>query len=313
MDKKKTGILIKEARISKNYTQSELGDLLGVTNKAVSRWENGESFPDIGILENLSGILGIKIQDIVVGEISADETCGNRENIIAEVIRMAKLQEKSNKKKVLCYIGGICIMLYSLFLALAGMESGFAFESYAQGGAFYIISLAAILGVVLLSVFWSVNRQQYTNPVKNRISKVVLRIAVGTYLYEILVIGIIVMMSANGLLSVMGNRFFNTQSIGSFFNIQLLVAFFVNFAMMIMESVRIAKENTDVHRGIFVSMSAMYIAMLYSDMFHRMCTAQQVLQMYLFRTIAVLAVMGCALLVFYFLQRRRRSVAKRFC
>ena len=31
-----------------NYKQSELGDLLGVSNKAVSRWENGESFPDVG-------------------------------------------------------------------------------------------------------------------------------------------------------------------------------------------------------------------------------------------------------------------------
>lgn len=41
MDKKKTGNLIREARQCKNYTQSELGKMLGVTNKAVSRWENG--------------------------------------------------------------------------------------------------------------------------------------------------------------------------------------------------------------------------------------------------------------------------------
>ena len=72
MDKKKTGELIRQARTGKKYTQTELGDLIGVTNKAVSRWENGESFPDIGVLERLSEILEIKIQDIVVGEIQAD-------------------------------------------------------------------------------------------------------------------------------------------------------------------------------------------------------------------------------------------------
>lgn len=41
MDKQKTGNMIREARQNKNYTQSELGEMLGVTNKAISRWENG--------------------------------------------------------------------------------------------------------------------------------------------------------------------------------------------------------------------------------------------------------------------------------
>ncbi|MBQ9867267.1 MAG: helix-turn-helix transcriptional regulator [Lachnospiraceae bacterium] len=44
--------MIREARKVKKYTQSELGNLIGVTNKAVSRWENGESFPDIGVVDN---------------------------------------------------------------------------------------------------------------------------------------------------------------------------------------------------------------------------------------------------------------------
>lgn len=45
MDKEKSGKLIKEARMQKNYTQSELGNLLGVSNKAVSRWETGRKLP----------------------------------------------------------------------------------------------------------------------------------------------------------------------------------------------------------------------------------------------------------------------------
>ena len=73
MDKLKTGELIREARKGKNYTQSELGDLIGVTNKAVSRWENGESFPDIGVLENLAQVLDLKVQDIVTGEVQQDD------------------------------------------------------------------------------------------------------------------------------------------------------------------------------------------------------------------------------------------------
>lgn len=45
MNKEKTGILIKNARTEKNLTQLELSDILGVSNKAVSRWECGETFP----------------------------------------------------------------------------------------------------------------------------------------------------------------------------------------------------------------------------------------------------------------------------
>ena len=43
MNKEKTGKMIRQARIDKGYTQSELGDMIGVSNKAISRWENGDS------------------------------------------------------------------------------------------------------------------------------------------------------------------------------------------------------------------------------------------------------------------------------
>ena len=67
MDKKKTGILIREARIKKNYTQSELGDLIGVSNKAVSRWENGKTQPDIQTLSMLASTLEVSEEDLIYG------------------------------------------------------------------------------------------------------------------------------------------------------------------------------------------------------------------------------------------------------
>ena len=119
MDKKKTGELIRQARAGKKYTQTELGDLIGVTNKAVSRWENGESFQDIGVLERLSEILEIKIQDIVVGEIQADH-----ETALTEIVRLAKLQKMVTRKKILRCAVGIILLLYSAVIGCCGLKGG---------------------------------------------------------------------------------------------------------------------------------------------------------------------------------------------
>lgn len=113
MDKKKTGNLIREARQCKNYTQSELGKMLGVTNKAVSRWENGESFPDIGVLESLSHLLELPIQDIVTGE-----RAGDREEAVTEVVRLAKLQEQRKREKRLLYLIVLGLLIYHCVIGI---------------------------------------------------------------------------------------------------------------------------------------------------------------------------------------------------
>lgn len=59
---------ISELRKSKNLTQKELAEQLGVTDKAVSKWERGLNCPDISLLSNLSHILGVTIQELLSGE-----------------------------------------------------------------------------------------------------------------------------------------------------------------------------------------------------------------------------------------------------
>lgn len=62
--------IIKELRKEKNLTQNELGDKLGVSGKAVSKWERGESLPDITIIKKLSDILGISSDELLQGKIN---------------------------------------------------------------------------------------------------------------------------------------------------------------------------------------------------------------------------------------------------
>ncbi len=52
VDTKKVGVFIAQCRKEHNWTQKELGEKLGVTDKAVSKWENGRSFPTLLSLNN---------------------------------------------------------------------------------------------------------------------------------------------------------------------------------------------------------------------------------------------------------------------
>ena len=68
MDKEKTGQLITELRKEKGLTQKQLADALNVTDKAVSKWERGLSFPDISMLEPLSELLDVSIMELLAGK-----------------------------------------------------------------------------------------------------------------------------------------------------------------------------------------------------------------------------------------------------
>ncbi len=67
MDARKTGVFIAEKRKAINMTQKELADKLQITDKAVSKWERGLSFPDISILIPLSEALNVSLYDLLTG------------------------------------------------------------------------------------------------------------------------------------------------------------------------------------------------------------------------------------------------------
>lgn len=71
MDAGKTGRFITKKRRERNMSQKELAQHLNITDKAVSKWERGLSFPDITILIPLSEALEVSLYDLLTGG------CGN--------------------------------------------------------------------------------------------------------------------------------------------------------------------------------------------------------------------------------------------
>lgn len=68
MNTQKTGEFIAALRRERGLTQAQLGELLHVSDKAISRWETGRGFPDVGNLEALSEHLGVSVAELLKGE-----------------------------------------------------------------------------------------------------------------------------------------------------------------------------------------------------------------------------------------------------
>ena len=63
-----TGAVIKRLRENKDLTQAELAQILGVSSKAVSKWETGKGLPDISLLEPLGLALGVSVMELMSGD-----------------------------------------------------------------------------------------------------------------------------------------------------------------------------------------------------------------------------------------------------
>lgn len=99
MDKEKTGQLITELRKEKGLTQKQLADALNVTDKAVSKWERGLSFPDISMLEPISELLEVSIMELLAGERQSGEETMSREEAKDLINASVELSEEEIRHK----------------------------------------------------------------------------------------------------------------------------------------------------------------------------------------------------------------------
>lgn len=136
MDTKKIGRYIAECRKAKGYTQEMLAQKIGVTNKTISRWENGNYMPDISLLIPLSEILGISLNELLSGEkIAADDLPMIAETTLANTLKYGNDKLLRKKRQLWFLIGSWGIFM--IILAFGQERWGIAF---ALVGAFLIAS-----------------------------------------------------------------------------------------------------------------------------------------------------------------------------
>lgn len=80
MDQKKIGSFIAARRKMNGWTQSQLAEKLGITDKAISKWETGRSIPDLSLFRPLCELLGITLNELLAGENISDENLKEKSN-----------------------------------------------------------------------------------------------------------------------------------------------------------------------------------------------------------------------------------------
>lgn len=99
MDQAKSGRFIAEKRKEKGMTQKELANHLGIGDKAISKWECGRGMPDNSIMVPLCDLLGINVNELLMGEtLSVTDYNESSEDIILTLIE----EKESLKRKRVC-------------------------------------------------------------------------------------------------------------------------------------------------------------------------------------------------------------------
>jgi len=93
------GRFIAEKRRAKNLTQEQLAELLGVSNKTISKWETGKSMPDYSVVESLCKALNITIPELLAGkEKDSESTPGYTEEQVELLLYKVEQMEKDRNR-----------------------------------------------------------------------------------------------------------------------------------------------------------------------------------------------------------------------
>lgn len=112
MDNQKIGRFIADMRKEKGITQKDLAERLNVTDKAVSKWERGLSYPDITILPSLAEELGVGVGELLSGE-KCHQTIENEKAVVDSALDYAESALKSGIRS----LRSIFALVFSVSLA----------------------------------------------------------------------------------------------------------------------------------------------------------------------------------------------------
>lgn len=146
MNQQAIGKYIQQKRKEKNLTQEQLSEILNVSNKTISKWENGKCMPDYSIIKTLCDALSITLSELMDAEDQdKDSVRVYDEEEILDLLRRSQNLEKQNR----VLFGLILVILGLLSNVMASTFSGTPFRDFASGLLIGLSVVEAIAGIFI--------------------------------------------------------------------------------------------------------------------------------------------------------------------
>ena len=142
MDQIKIGKFIQEKRKEQRLTQSDLAEKLNITDRAISKWENGNCLPDASTMPELCKILNISINDLFSGEIV--DMKDNEKKLEENLLEVVRLKEEKDKQLlaleyVIGFTSSIAFMILIFIASFVKME-------------LWLVILLIAIGIIIFAV-----------------------------------------------------------------------------------------------------------------------------------------------------------------
>ena len=164
MDQKKIGLFLKGLRKEKNLTQEQLAEIFGVTNRSISRWENGVNLPDFDLVITIANYFNISIEEFLDGERKMEMIDKETEQTLLKVADYES-QDKMIFSKRMCglFIAAILAFLVYALIEMCGLDHAEIYEEIAS------IALGFVFGVLLLGALFTSRYMVKVQALKHRL------------------------------------------------------------------------------------------------------------------------------------------------
>lgn len=166
MDQQKIGTFLKELRRQKGLTQEQLAEKCNVTNRTVSRWENGNNMPDLDLLIELSDYYEVDLREILSGERKSENMDQEMKETVLQAVDYTNTEAERCQKRV-----RICNAIAMLLIAAYTLIKDTSLYEYSAVVNAMEFAQGAALGMLMTGIFFSTRYGARVRAFKQRLLK----------------------------------------------------------------------------------------------------------------------------------------------